>query len=130
MELASAPSMSHARLAFGKYGEDLACEELERRGYRVVARRYRTRSGELDIVAEDGAYVVFVEVKARQDGSFGDPEEAVTLQKQRKLIWMATDYLARNDLQNAPCRFDVVAINTDTTPPKVTVIPDAFRPGW
>jgi putative endonuclease len=122
--------MTHARLAFGKYGEDLACEELERRGYRVVARRYRTRSGELDIVAQDGEYVVFIEVKARQDGSFGDPEEAVTLQKQRKLVWMATDYLARNNLQSAPCRFDVVAINTDTTPPTVIVIPDAFRPGW
>jgi putative endonuclease len=122
--------MTHARLAFGKYGEDLACEELERRGYRVIARRYRTRSGELDIVAQDGDCLVFIEVKARQDGSFGDPEEAVTLLKQQKLVWMATDYLARNDLADVACRFDVVGINTGTTPPTVTVIADAFRPGW
>lgn len=117
-------------MAFGEYGEELACEELQRRGYQVIARRYRTRSGELDIVARDHEYVVFVEVKARQDGSFGDPEEAVTLQKQRKLVWMATDYLARHGLMDAACRFDVVGINTETTPPTVTVIPDAFRPGW
>jgi putative endonuclease len=69
-------------------------------------------------------------VKARQDGSFGDPEEAVTLLKQQKLVWMATDYLARNDLADVACRFDVVGINTGTTPPTVTVIADAFRPGW
>jgi putative endonuclease len=122
--------MTHARLVFGKYGEDLACEELERRGYRVIAKGYRTKSGELDIVAQDREYLVFIEVKARHDGSFGEPEEAVTLQKQRKLVWMAADYLARNGLHNAPCRFDVVGINADTTPPTVTVIPDAFRPGW
>lgn len=122
--------MSEARQRLGRLGEDLACEELERRGYRVIARRYRTKSGELDIVAEDKDYLVFIEVKARQDGSFGDPEEAVTLQKQRKLVWMATDYLVRNGLLNVACRFDVVGINTDTTPPTVTVIPDAFRPGW
>jgi putative endonuclease len=122
--------MTHARLAFGEYGEDLACAELEQRGYRVIARRYRTRSGELDIVAQDGEYLVFVEVKARRSGSFGDPEEAVTLQKQQRLVWMATDYLARNSLRDVACRFDVVGINADTTPPTVTVIPDAFRPGW
>jgi putative endonuclease len=122
--------MTHARQDLGQYGEDLACEELERRGYAIVARRYRTRAGELDIVARHGEYVVFVEVKARQDGSFGDPEEAVTVQKQLKLIAMATDYLARQRLDTVPCRFDVVGINTTTTPPTVTVIEDAFRPGW
>jgi putative endonuclease len=119
-----------ARVAFGKHGEDLACRELETRGYVIVERRYRTKWGELDIVARDKEWLVFVEVKARQDASFGDPEEAVTLQKQRKLVWMATDYLARNGLLNVACRFDVVGINGDTIPPTVTVIPDAFRPGW
>jgi putative endonuclease len=122
--------MTFARLHFGKLGEDLACNELQKRGYVILARRYRTRAGELDIVAKDREYLVFVEVKARQDGSFGDPEEAVTLEKQQKLVWMATDYISRNNLREVPCRFDVVGINTSTTPPIVTVLPDAFRPGW
>jgi len=122
--------MTEARLTFGKYGEDLACDELERRGYAVITRRYRTSHGELDIVAEHGEYLVFVEVKARQNGNFGDPEGAVTLQKQHRLVWMATDYLARHKLEHVACRFDVVGINTSTDPPTIVVIDDAFRPGW
>jgi putative endonuclease len=122
--------MTTDRQDFGKFGEDLACDELVQRGYAILERGYRTRAGELDIVAKHGDYVVFVEVKARHDDSFGDPEEAVTLRKQQKLVWMATDYLARRGLHEAPCRFDVVGINTDTHPPSVVVIPDAFRPGW
>ena len=128
--VAFVPRVTLARQEFGWYGEELACRELEKRGYRVLARRYRTRAGELDIVAADGEYVVFIEVKARQDGSFGDPEEAVTMQKQHRMTWMATDYLARTGLTNVACRFDVVGINNATVPPTVTVIPDAFRPGW
>jgi putative endonuclease len=122
--------MTQARQAFGLRGEDLACEALAQRGYTVVARRYRTRSGELDIIARHGDYLVFVEVKARQTGSFGDPEESVTLQKQQRMVWMATDYLARHGGQDIACRFDVVGINTETDPPTITVLEDAFRPGW
>lgn len=122
--------MTLARQDLGKFGEDLACAELVDQGYRILERGYRTRSGELDIVAKHGDYFVFVEVKARQDDSFGDPEAAVTPRKQQKLVWMATDYLARHGLDNVPCRFDVVGINTQTSPPTVTIIPDAFRPGW
>jgi putative endonuclease len=122
--------VTQARLAFGLYGEDLACAALAERGYAIVTRRYRTKSGELDIVARHRDYLVFVEVKARQSDSFGDPEEAVTLQKQQRMVWMATDYLVRNGFEEVPCRFDVVAINTETDPPIITVIEDAFRPGW
>ena len=122
--------MTQARQQLGLQGEQLACDELERRGYTVVERRYRTRAGELDIVARHRGYLVFVEVKARRDRSFGDPEEAVTLQKQQKMVWMATDYLARSGLADVPCRFDVVAINTDLDPPMITILEDAFRPGW
>lgn len=122
--------MTHARQIFGLLGEDLACAALEERGYRIVERRYRTRAGELDIIAQHGACLVFVEVKARQSGSFGDPEEAVTLQKQQKVVWMATDYLARLKSPDVPCRFDVVGINSETDPPTITIIEDAFRPGW
>jgi putative endonuclease len=122
--------MTKARQEFGLLGEQLACNELEQRGYAIVERRYRTRAGELDIVAKHGDFLVFVEVKARSDRSYGDPEEAVTLQKQQKLVWMATDYLTRAGLHEVPCRFDVVTINSEANPPVVTVIADAFRPGW
>ena len=87
--------MTQARLSFGVEGENLACAELERRGYAILARRYKTSHGELDIVARDGDYLVFVEVKARDGSSFGEGEEAVTAQKQQRIVWMATDYLAR-----------------------------------
>lgn len=123
--------MTQARQQLGLRGEQLACDELERRGYVILARRYRTRAGELDVVARHGDYMVFVEVKARRDRSFGDPEEAVTSHKQQKMVAMATDFLARHRLHDeVPCRFDVVAINSEMEPPTVTVLEDAFRPGW
>jgi putative endonuclease len=122
--------MTHARLSFGLFGEELACQELEHRGYVILDRRYRTKHGEIDIIARHGDYLVFVEVKARQDGSFGDPEEAVTLRKQQQMVWMATDYLARHVAGEVACRFDVVGINTLIDPPSVMLIEDAFRPGW
>jgi putative endonuclease len=112
---------------FGKSAEDRACEELRRRGYAILARRYRTRVGEIDIVARDGAVVVFVEVKARADDHCGHPAEAVTDWKQRRIAAMATDYLTRHRLHQAPCRFDVVAITgADGEPQRVEVIREAF----
>ena len=70
--------MTLARQALGKSGEDLAVDELERRGYAIFARRYRTKHGEIDIVARDGETTVFVEVKARTTAEFGTAAEAVT----------------------------------------------------
>ena len=122
----NAPGMSYTRIEFGKRGEDLACSELERLGYEIVARRYRVRSGELDIVARDGPTLVFVEVKARADREFGDAAEAVTPMKQRKLIGLAEEYLMRHHLQDCPCRFDVVAIHLDAVAPAIEVIQNAF----
>jgi putative endonuclease len=115
-----------ARQAFGKTGEDLAAAELERRGYAILARRYRTNHGEIDIVARDGGTMVFVEVKARATAEFGTAAEAITLRKRRKLAAMAVDYLARHQLTNAPCRFDVVAIDAVSSSPRLTVFQDAF----
>lgn len=123
--------MTHARQALGLEGETRACRALEAAGYRVLQRRYRTRCGELDIVARHEESIVFVEVKARRGGAFGDPAAAVTAQKQRRLVMMAADYLARYRLTGAPVRFDVVAVRLlPGQPPEVTVIRDAFRPGW
>jgi putative endonuclease len=122
--------MTQARQALGKLGEDLACRELEGRGHVIVERRFRTDLGELDIVSQHNGYTVFVEVRTRSGGSFGDGAASVTSQKQRRLIAMAELYAARHRLDNTPCRFDVVSIDADVTPPRVTVFEDAFRPGW
>ena len=67
------PCRMDQRQSLGKRGEDLACAELEKRGYVIVDRRFRTRCGELDIVARDGGVLVFVEVKARSGSNFGTP---------------------------------------------------------
>jgi putative endonuclease len=118
--------MTIQRQELGKSGEELAVAELERRGYAVLARRYRTRHGEIDIVACDGDTTVFVEVKTRSSGEFGTAAEALTLGKQRRLTSMAVDYLARNRLSDRPCRFDVVAIDNCDTSPVITVYTNAF----
>jgi putative endonuclease len=110
------------RQTLGKSGEDRAVAELQRRGYAILARRYRTRHGEIDIVADDGGTIVFVEVKARDTQECGSAADAVTIHKQRRLSSMAVDYLARNRITNRPCRFDVVAIDGAT----MTVYPAAF----
>ena len=122
--------MSRARQVLGKAGEDLACAELERRGYAILARRYRTRSGELDIVAREGRTVVFVEVKARESRDYGEPAEAVTAWKRRKMTQLALDYLVRHRLRDCPCRFDVVSIYFESSEPSIEVYRNAFGPSF
>ena len=118
--------MSRARVILGKTGEDLACAELERRGYAIIARRYRRRGGEIDIIAREGATIVFVEVKAREGRAFGEAAEAVTAFKRRRLTQLAADYMARQRLSNRPCRFDVVSIHFDAGRPEIEVFQNAF----
>ena len=118
--------MSDARQTLGKTGEDLACRELERRGYAIVARRYRRRGGELDIIARDGATLVFVEVKAREGRAFGEAAEAVTPFKRRRIAQIALDYITRHHLSGCPCRFDVVSIHFDSGQPVIDVFQGAF----
>ena len=118
--------MTLTRTQLGKAGEDLACRELERRGYAILARRYRRRGGEIDIIARDGPTLVFVEVKARDSDGFGEPAEAVTALKQLRMTRLATDYIIRQRLADCPCRFDVVAIQFDGGAPVVEVFQNAF----
>jgi putative endonuclease len=116
---------------FGRRGEDLACEALRRNGYAVVERRFRTRMGELDVIARDGDTIVFVEVKARSGGSFGTPFESISWQKRRRLCNMAAEYLLARRLAGAPCRFDVVAVTEAVgAPPRVEIVQGAFGLNW
>lgn len=103
--------MSEKRLALGKKGEDLAAWYLQERGYSIVLRNYRERSGEIDIIARDGKTLVFVEVKTRQTGASYFPAEAVTRRKQAQIGRVAQEYLLRRNLYNEPARFDVVSVS-------------------
>jgi putative endonuclease len=113
--------------ALGKSGEDLACDELARRGYAILDRRYRTRAGEIDVIARDGTALVFVEVKTRRSSRCGMPVDAVTPRKRRQIVLMASDYLARRRPHARSCRFDVVSVAIDGDGRAViTIVRDAF----
>jgi len=113
------------RQTLGLAGEEVACAELVRRGYAILARRYRTRAGEVDLVARDGVTVVFVEVKTRTGDAYGGGAAAVTWQKRQRLARVAVEFLARSGQSNAPCRFDVVVV-TPADVPRVEVYTHAF----
>jgi putative endonuclease len=115
------------RQSLGKSGEDLACTELERRGYAILARGYRSRFGEIDIIAKHLQTIVFIEVKARAGDEFGGGAAAVTLWKQRRITQMAIDYLSRNKLHDRPCRFDVVTVDVKDNGPEIVVYTNAFE---
>ena len=103
--------MNRSRLNVAKIGESLAAKHLKARGYRILAQNYRARRGEIDLIARDGEFIVFVEVKTRRSLKFGLPQAAVTLQKQRQISKVALAYLQSRNLMDAPCRFDVIAIH-------------------
>ena len=99
----------------GAIYEQLAAEYLEQKGYRVLERNYYTRAGEIDLIARDGRYLVFVEVKYRKNDGEGHPLEAVDSRKQGRIRRAAQAYLYVHHLpQDTPCRFDVVGILGET----------------
>ena len=114
------------RQLLGIVGENIACAELQQRGYEILARRYRTRHGEIDIIAKEGETTVFIEVKTRTGDDFGDGADAVDAWKQRRIAKMAVDFLARHQLHDRPCRFDVVAIDVSGATTAVDVYTHAF----
>jgi putative endonuclease len=102
--------VTDARRAFGQAGEDRAAAWYRARGYEVLARNWRCRDGELDLVVRRGRTLVFVEVKARRTDRFGTPAEAVTPRKQVRLRTLARRYLEIADVGPCALRFDVVSI--------------------
>ncbi|MDQ6699791.1 MAG: YraN family protein [Acidobacteriota bacterium] len=116
--------------ASGAYGEDLAHRFLRRRKYTVVARNYRPRSGpgEIDLIAWDGATLVFIEVKTRASDQFGSPDRAVDQEKQLHLQRAARDYARRADVDWSRVRFDVLTV-LSTRPPELNLLRDAFGTG-
>lgn len=107
----------------GKEEEQRASDFLKEQGYQILCRNYRCKIGEIDLIAREGIYLVFVEVKYRKTGCCGVPEEAVNLQKQSRISRTAAWYLTEKGLDlYTPCRFDVVAL----TPEEIRLYRDAF----
>jgi putative endonuclease len=120
-------AVTFQRQRLGIVGEELAVAALSARGYAILERRYTTERGEIDIIAEDGGTLVFVEVRARATEEFGRAAESVTIAKQRQVTRMAVEYLSRHHITNRPCRFDVVAVDRALSDaPEITVYPGAF----
>ena len=110
------------RMTLGRNGEERAARWLERRGWVVLARRWRCRLGELDIVALDGETLVFVEVKTRSSARFGAPEEAVGYAKRARIVRSAFAYMRFKKSGERPARFDVIALLNG----EIRHIPGAF----
>jgi putative endonuclease len=94
----------------GRYGEDRACEYIERLGYQLVERNFRCKDGELDIIAQDGKTIVFIEVKTRSSAIAGHPFEAITLQKQARIRRLAAEWCARYQVSQVQVRIDAIAV--------------------
>jgi putative endonuclease len=118
--------MLNRQQQFGKQSERLAAEFLKRTGYRILETNYRSKLGEIDIIAREKGTIVFVEVKARNTSRFGSPKFAVTPAKQRKISMAALDYLKRSGQTDASARFDVVAIDTASGKIDIEVVKNAF----
>jgi putative endonuclease len=98
--------------ATGQLGEKLAQDFLTGRGYQIVGTNYRSRDGEVDIIAAKDGVLVFVEVRAKTGLNFGSPEESVTLRKKKKLVLVAQDYVQKHGIEGA-WRIDFIAVELD-----------------
>lgn len=119
--------MPQSKLEFGKAAEKAAVEFLKTKGYKIRERNYRTRFGEIDIIAQDKDAICFVEVKARHSLDLGSPEEAVFTRKQKQISKAAIYYLKTHKLLEKPARFDVLALLYKDKIPEISLIKDAFE---
>ncbi|WP_367925797.1 YraN family protein [uncultured Ruthenibacterium sp.] len=97
----------------GAWGESMAARYYRNRGYRLLDKRYRTRFGEIDLIAEKKGMLVFIEVKTRSSNQIAQPREAVTKDKQRRIILTAQNFLQKYDFSDFLVRFDVVEVIPD-----------------
>jgi len=117
------------QLELGKLGEKIAREFLEKKNYRIIAQNYKNYFGEMDLIARDGNFFIFIEVKTRLKNTFGPPEESINRQKQKKLIRISNQYLLENKIEGENYRIDCLAIEIDKTKKCATVrhIKDAVK---
>jgi len=115
-----------AHLDTGRRGEDLAAGHLAAAGYRILARNWRCRAGEVDFICDQGGTLVFVEVKTRSVSPKADPASAVTADKRARLVRAASAYLTATDMWDTACRFDVLAIIEAPDGPRIRHYENAF----
>jgi putative endonuclease len=110
----------------GNKGEDFAVKHLKKKGYRIIRRNYKTPVGEIDIIAEDGGTLVFVEVKTRTDTTFGLPKEAVDHRKQVRIRNAALNYMSGLKRER-PGRFDIISVYVKDKARVIDHLEDAFE---
>jgi len=119
--------MLNKRQKFGEQSESLAVWYLKKNGYKILEQNYRTKLGEIDIIAQEKKTIVFVEVKSRRSIRYGSPKWAVTPKKQRKISMVALYYLKTTNQMDAGARFDVVAITSNRDQPQIEIVKNAFE---
>ena len=118
--------------SIGTLGEETAVKTLKKHGYKILERNFKAKMGEIDIIAKDGEYTCFVEVKLRKRNDFGSPADAIDWAKRRRIINTAKLYALSKNIYDTPMRFDAVLINADTANgslrnESIEIIKDAFR---
>lgn len=111
----------------GKEGEDIACNFLKNKGYKIIEKNFRSKFGEIDIIAKDGNTLVFIEVKSKEGIKFGSPQEAVNRKKLEKIKKCINYFLHIKHLENSSIRLEVVAIQTDNYQVKKIELINAFE---
>jgi len=119
--------MEGGRREVGKRGEDAAAQHLEKRGYKILERNFTCPLGEMDIIALDRKTLCFIEVKTLSDKTYGPPEIAVNVYKQRKLSQVALAYLNQKHLHDIEARFDVIGVTLSPGGERINLIKDAFE---
>ncbi|MBT5794972.1 MAG: YraN family protein [Deltaproteobacteria bacterium] len=122
--------MNEKRLKLGRESENAAEAYFKKKGYRIIEKNFRCKLGEIDIIADQGGELVFIEVEARADHQYGHPFNAVTPTKQRKIIKVAQSFLAKHQLLEKRTRFDVVGLTADSEGTfTIELLENAFKAG-
>jgi len=119
--------MLNSRQKFGEKSESIAVSYLKKQGYKIIEQNYRTKLGEIDIIAREKSTIAFIEVKSRKSKNFGSPKWAVTPKKQKKISMVALWYLKTTKQSNVKARFDVVSIISSHDNPSIEIIKNAFE---
>lgn len=125
-------SDKNTAVSIGQKGEETAVKILKKQGYKIIERNFRTKMGEIDIIAMDGEYTCFVEVRLRKNNDYGSPADTIDARKRRRIMNTAKYYAQKKRIYDSPMRFDAVLINADSFGEElsninVEVIRDAFR---
>ncbi len=112
---------------FGKKSESEAISYLKKNGYKILEKNFRTRFGEIDIIAIEKDVIVFVEVKSRKSLNYGHPKESVDFRKQQKISKVALYYLKKNNLFDCSARFDVITIRSFGKNNEIELIRNGFE---